>query len=259
MSDRSHDKHQTVARSIQKLAASLAPLSAGADSADDAVHALAAAHAVCQQERKQADLPFVTLPVAAPKLDPRASRMTSLVLDTLSSFIEAVEASAAAAGDAAVDASAAATACSELCDMLGAFAPASMFEEWSPAPLPAERLITGAAAATASADATPAVFAAGAAPGSDDYAAAAGVLAAGARLDALAFGVPGSCGTDPDAPLDAAAAASVTALSGDGWRAPATGNAIWGVTFAAPTPVSSVRLFWMVRRLAYVSAMAADC
>lgn len=216
------------------------------------MHALAAAHAVCQQERKQADVPFVTLPVAAPKLDPRASRMTSLVLDTLSSFIEAVEASSSASSEAGVDASAAATACGELCEMLGAFGPASMFEEWSPAPLPAERLITAAAAASSSAaassEAGPAAFAAGSAPGSEGYASAAGVLAAGARLDALAFGVPGSCATDPDAPADAATAAGAAALAGDGWRAPASGNAIWGVTFAAPTPVSSVRLFWMVRR-----------
>jgi len=238
--DKHPDKHQTVGRSVQKLAASLAPLSPATDATEAKLQGLGAVHTACQHERRAADVPYVSLPVAPAKVDPRANRLTALVLDTLSSFIRAAE--RMPQGEGEEDAGAAATACGELCEMLEGFAPGAMFEDWSPAPLPAERVLN------AEVDA----HAAFASLNGED---AAKPLAAGKQLEELVYGLPASVSADPDADGSgvlggAGAVPTGPAVGSELWKgtasADATGTAVWGVAFDKPTPVSSLKLFWLV-------------
>jgi hypothetical protein len=203
-------KAATVSKLLEELVSTLAPMTRETADVEGRMALLPALHAASQRERASAAAPFVHARTVAPAVDASENSLKELVLQTLDALV-------ASARDSAGDPSAAEALRSTvwgLRDLLADFAPESLFGEWSPAQLAPERPLPAAAIDSRRV-----------------YASSA----------AAACGLPLSSGLDMGR-LQADPAALFEPRGA--WVAESTAHVWWGVTFAEPQPVSSIKLFW---------------
>jgi hypothetical protein len=204
------DKSGTVKRLLEGLASTLAPLDADVQKLDSTDAILKFAHNFSTEERKEADIPLFHVPVVPAKLSHRDNMLKELVLDTLGAFVEAVQ-----QHPDVLSAESAVAAADEIGRMLATVAPASLFSELSPATLPPERTLCTDVLDARRAHAS----------GCASKTSAAGALTNGLRLEAAKAVVPSLA---------------------SGWKCDDSGTPIWGVSFPAPTAVSSMKIYWAV-------------
>lgn len=233
--DESDDKHISVSRLIESLAATLAPPPLEVKTVERQLNALRRLHEVSYRERLFSTVPFVRPKVIPGPSGGSSDRVKEVVLLTLEAIFEAASTPEWTCGGAGSSAKVAALL-RDLDDVVHEFAPCTLFDAWSPAVLPAEvplALMFPSAVhplrtfASHTSERSPARL----------------PIVAGLALAASARPQHWNAVTKPGRAAGAAplwsSAWSTDRVSGD--------SVVWGVTFPSSVPVSSVKLYWEVR------------